>query len=86
MRPIQHEADAIADYFNESARFTRFANYLGVPAISIPCGFDAQGLPLGVQLIGPPFSEKRLLETAHRFQQATDYHQSTPKLAQHSRA
>jgi aspartyl-tRNA(Asn)/glutamyl-tRNA(Gln) amidotransferase subunit A len=41
------------------------ASLAGVPAISLPCGLDGQGLPVGLQLIGPPFAESRLLEVAH---------------------
>ena len=48
-------------------------------ALSIPCGFDAKGLPVGLQLTGPHFSEGRLLAAAHRYQQATDWHQRVPK-------
>ena len=48
------------------------ANIAGLPAVSIPCGFDEQALPIGLQLMGPVFSEQRLLHLAHRFEEATD--------------
>ena len=51
----------------------------GLPALSMPCGFDAQGLPIGAQLIGPHFGEGRLLNAAHTFQLETDYHKRIPK-------
>ena len=46
--------------------------------MSIPCGFDATGLPVGLQLIGNYFAEAQLLNVAHRFQQATDWHLRVP--------
>jgi aspartyl-tRNA(Asn)/glutamyl-tRNA(Gln) amidotransferase subunit A len=46
--------------------------------MSIPCGFTRGGLPIGVQLQANHFDEARLLEVAHRFQQATDWHQRAP--------
>jgi aspartyl-tRNA(Asn)/glutamyl-tRNA(Gln) amidotransferase subunit A len=54
-------------------------NIAGVPAISIPAGF-AQGLPVGMQLIGKPFSEETLFNLAYMYQQATDWHQKKPQL------
>ena len=44
------------------------ANIAGLPAVSLPCGFDGNGLPIGLQLMGPAFSEQRLLDVAHRFE------------------
>ena len=58
--------------------FTVSANLSGVPAISIPCGLSAHGLPIGLQLQAPPFQEARLLRAAHMFQQATDGHTKSP--------
>ena len=49
-------------------------NIAGLPGISLPCGFDGKGLPIGLQLIGKPFGEETLLRAAHTFQCATDYH------------
>jgi aspartyl-tRNA(Asn)/glutamyl-tRNA(Gln) amidotransferase subunit A len=66
--------------------FTVAANLTGAPAMSIPCGFDRGGLPIGLQLQGDAFSEARILEVAHRFQQATDWHQRTPVLAANARS
>ena len=60
--------------------FTIPANMAGIPGISIPCGFDAQGLPVGLQLMTPALEEPRLLAIAHAFQQATDYHLRRPAL------
>ncbi|MFC1862044.1 Asp-tRNA(Asn)/Glu-tRNA(Gln) amidotransferase subunit GatA [Chloroflexota bacterium] len=54
-------------------------NIAGVPAISIPAGF-ADGLPIGMQIIGKPFSEETLLKIAHAYQQATDWHKRRPNI------
>jgi len=59
--------------------FTIPAPLAGLPALSIPCGFDAAGLPVGLQLMGKHFSEGVLLGAAHRYQQATDWHLRVPK-------
>src|SRR6185503_1816579 len=59
--------------------FTIPAPLAGLPALSIPCGFDRKGLPVGLQLMGPHFSEARLLGAAHRYQQASDWHTRVPK-------
>jgi aspartyl-tRNA(Asn)/glutamyl-tRNA(Gln) amidotransferase subunit A len=58
--------------------YTTPVNLAGLPGLSHPCGFDAAGLPVGLQLIGNYFSETRLLTAAHRFQQATDWHLRRP--------
>ena len=71
--------DPVAMYLNDI--FTIAANLTGSPALSIPCGFDPIGLPIGLQLQGPAFAEARLLDVAHRFQQATDWHRRIPPMA-----
>ena len=59
--------------------YTVSVNLAGLPGLSMPCGFDAKGLPIGAQLIGPHFGEGRLLNAAHAFQRDTDYHKQMPK-------
>jgi aspartyl-tRNA(Asn)/glutamyl-tRNA(Gln) amidotransferase subunit A len=54
--------------------YTASINLAGVPSVSIPCGFDRQGLPVGFQLIGSAFSEPKLINAARVYQQRTDYH------------
>jgi len=61
--------------------FTLPANLAGVPGLALPAGFDSQGLPLSLQLIGPHFSEERLLQVAHAYQQITDWHTVTSSAA-----
>ena len=59
--------------------YTVPVNLAGLPGLSMPCGFDSGGLPIGAQLIGPHFGEGRLLRAAHAFQLDTGYHKRSPK-------
>ena len=68
--------DPVQMYLNDI--FTIAANLTGAPAISIPCGFTAGGLPIGLQLQANHFGEARLLDVGHRYQQATDWHRRVP--------
>ncbi|MCM8612653.1 Asp-tRNA(Asn)/Glu-tRNA(Gln) amidotransferase subunit GatA [Accumulibacter sp.] len=68
-------ADPVQMYLSDI--YTIAVNLAGLPAISIPCGF-AGGLPAGLQLIGNYFTEARLLNVAHRYQQVTDWHRQCP--------
>jgi aspartyl-tRNA(Asn)/glutamyl-tRNA(Gln) amidotransferase subunit A len=58
--------------------YTIAVNLAGLPALSVPAGFDAAGLPVGLQLIGNYFAEARLLNVAHQYQRATDWHRRVP--------
>jgi aspartyl-tRNA(Asn)/glutamyl-tRNA(Gln) amidotransferase subunit A len=58
--------------------FTLPVSLAGICAISVPCGFDSDGLPIGLQLIGPAFGEQRVLEVAHAYQQTTSFHLKKP--------
>ncbi|HJW84347.1 MAG TPA: Asp-tRNA(Asn)/Glu-tRNA(Gln) amidotransferase subunit GatA, partial [Anaerolineae bacterium] len=60
--------------------FTLNANLAGICGISLPCGFDGQGLPIGLQLMGPAFGEEKILRVAHAYEQATEWHQRRPAL------
>jgi aspartyl-tRNA(Asn)/glutamyl-tRNA(Gln) amidotransferase subunit A len=62
-------------------RLNRPANLTGHPAISIPCGFTRNGLPIGLQLIGPYWSEARLLSIALAYEDGTEWHRRRPQLA-----
>jgi len=68
--------DPITMYLSDI--FTIAANLAGLPGVSLPAGF-ADGLPVGLQLIGDHFAEARLLNVGHRFQQATDWHRKVPQ-------
>jgi len=70
--------DPVTMYLNDI--YTTAANLAGLPGISLPAGFH-QKLPVGLQLMGNYFSEPRLLNVAHRFQQATDWHSRRPAMA-----
>jgi aspartyl-tRNA(Asn)/glutamyl-tRNA(Gln) amidotransferase subunit A len=67
--------DPVTMYLNDI--YTIGANLAGLPALSLPCGFVDE-LPMGLQLIGPHFSEAKLLNAAHQFQQATAWHHRSP--------
>jgi aspartyl-tRNA(Asn)/glutamyl-tRNA(Gln) amidotransferase subunit A len=60
------------------SRFTRFVNYLGLPALALPAGFDGSGMPVGLQLVGRPGSEPWLLDIGVRFQARSDWHGRVP--------
>jgi aspartyl-tRNA(Asn)/glutamyl-tRNA(Gln) amidotransferase subunit A len=71
----EHADDPVAMYLTDV--YTSAANLAGLPGLSMPAGF-VDGLPVGVQLIGNHFEEARLLDVAHRYQQATDWHTQAP--------
>jgi aspartyl-tRNA(Asn)/glutamyl-tRNA(Gln) amidotransferase subunit A len=75
------DGDAIAALIVRLTRTTRAINYLGLPAVSVPCGFSASGLPVAFQLVGRPWAEPLLLRIADAFQQVTDWHRRVPELA-----
>jgi len=60
--------------------YTIAANLAGIPGVSIPCGFDEEGLPIGLQILGPTFSEDRLLRIGRMFEAQTDWHKRRPAL------
>jgi aspartyl-tRNA(Asn)/glutamyl-tRNA(Gln) amidotransferase subunit A len=68
--------DPVADYLADI--FTLPASLAGLPGMSVPAGFGAGGMPVGLQLIGNYFKEAQLLNAAHRLQQATDFHLQKP--------
>lgn len=69
--------DPLAMYLEDA--FTIPASMAGVPALSIPCGFSAAGMPVGLQIIAPQFAEDKLLKIGHQYQLITDFHKKTPQ-------
>ncbi len=69
-------ADPVQMYLGDI--YTVPASLAGLPALSVPCGFDRASLPIGLQIMGPHFSESRLLGVAHRYQQETTWHRRVP--------
>jgi aspartyl-tRNA(Asn)/glutamyl-tRNA(Gln) amidotransferase subunit A len=63
-----------------TTRFMRALNMAGLPLLSVPCGFDAQGMPIGLQIIGRLFDEAGILEIGHAFERATQWHERRPAL------
>jgi aspartyl-tRNA(Asn)/glutamyl-tRNA(Gln) amidotransferase subunit A len=61
--------------------FTLPASLAGVCGLSLPCGFDQQGLPIGLQLIGPAFGEAAILRAGHAYEQATAWHERAPEIS-----
>ena len=74
----EHGDDPLSMYLEDI--FTLPANLAGVPGIAFPVGFDDRGLPIGMQLMGSHFQEELLLQAAHAYQQATDWHTRQPKM------
>ncbi|HSV52426.1 MAG TPA: Asp-tRNA(Asn)/Glu-tRNA(Gln) amidotransferase subunit GatA [Burkholderiaceae bacterium] len=72
----EHGNDPLADYLADI--FTLPGSLAGLPGMSVPAGFGEAGMPVGLQLIGNYFGEAKLLNAAHRFQQATDWHTRKP--------
>ena len=71
-------SDPLAMYLQDI--YTLSANLAGIPGISLPCGISKSGLPIGLQLLGPHFSEEQILRAARMFEQATDWHLKKPQI------
>jgi aspartyl-tRNA(Asn)/glutamyl-tRNA(Gln) amidotransferase subunit A len=70
--------DPLALYLTDV--YTVSCNLAGIPGMSIPCGFTKTGLPIGLQLLGAPFEEEKLLRVARMYEAATDWHTKRPKV------
>ncbi len=70
--------DPLAMYLGDI--YTVSANIAGLPALALPCGFDTDGLPVGMQLIGKPFDESTLLQAGYAFEQNTGFHLNRPAI------
>jgi aspartyl-tRNA(Asn)/glutamyl-tRNA(Gln) amidotransferase subunit A len=60
--------------------YTIAANLAGIPSISVPCGFDENNLPIGLQILSPAFSEDKLLRIARMYEKETDWHRARPDI------
>ena len=60
--------------------YTISINLAGLPALSLPCGFDGDGMPIGLQIIGKHFDEATVLRTAYAYEQATEWHLKKPRM------
>jgi aspartyl-tRNA(Asn)/glutamyl-tRNA(Gln) amidotransferase subunit A len=74
----ERTTDPLSMYLSDI--YTITANLAGIPGISVPCGMTKSNLPIGMQLLGAPFSEEKLLRTARVFERATDWHMKRPRL------
>jgi aspartyl-tRNA(Asn)/glutamyl-tRNA(Gln) amidotransferase subunit A len=74
----EKSTDPLAMYLSDI--YTISCNLAGLPGMSIPCGFTRGGLPIGLQLLAPPFAEERMLRAARMFEKATDWHTKRPKM------
>jgi aspartyl-tRNA(Asn)/glutamyl-tRNA(Gln) amidotransferase subunit A len=71
-------ADPLEMYLSDI--FTISVNLAGLPGLSLPCGFDAENMPIGLQIIGKHFDEATMLRVAHAYEQSTEWHRRKPKL------
>ncbi|HBA94050.1 MAG TPA: Asp-tRNA(Asn)/Glu-tRNA(Gln) amidotransferase GatCAB subunit A [Ruminococcaceae bacterium] len=71
-------SDPLAMYLGDI--YTVMINIAGLPSLALPCGFDSDNMPVGMQLIGKPFDEKTILSAGYAFQSATDFHKKKPDL------
>ncbi|MFQ3647159.1 MAG: Asp-tRNA(Asn)/Glu-tRNA(Gln) amidotransferase subunit GatA [Anaerolineae bacterium] len=74
----ENTADPLAMYLADVMTIT--ANLAGICGLSVPCGFDRQGLPIGLQILGPSLAEDRIMRVAHTYEQAHDWHKRRPTL------
>ncbi len=73
-------SERTAEVLARITRLTRPGSYLGLPSVCANAGFTSQGMPIGLQLIAPPFDEATALRAGHAFQRATDWHLRVPRL------
>lgn len=78
---IDRQGPSAIDAFNAVPNNTRPINFLGLPSVSVPCGFDRNGLPIGLMIQGRPFAEGRILKIADAYQRVTDWHERRPATA-----
>jgi aspartyl-tRNA(Asn)/glutamyl-tRNA(Gln) amidotransferase subunit A len=74
------ENDEEENMLSAIMQFTGVPSLTGLPSLAIPCGFDHEDLPVGMQIIGRPFEESTLYRVGHAYQQVTDWHRRAPSL------
>lgn len=74
------ENDTPEDMLGAIMRFTGIPSLTGLPALSVPCGFDGDGMPIGMQIIGKPFGEQALFNIGDAYQRVTDFHRRAPAI------
>jgi len=81
--PPQHSGDSAVQgrLLARLTRYTKPFNYLGLPALTVPCGFGSTGLPVGLQFVARPFCEAQLIAIGRFYQRLTDWHDHCPELA-----
>ena len=72
----ERSADPLQMYLSDI--YTISCNLAGIPGVSVPCGFTKSRLPIGLQILAPPFEEEKLLRAARTFERATDWHTRRP--------
>ena len=75
---FEEKSDPLSMYLADVNTVT--VNMAGVPAISVPCGFTKEKMPIGLQLIAPQFAEQQLLQVAYAYEQATEWHKAVPAI------
>jgi aspartyl-tRNA(Asn)/glutamyl-tRNA(Gln) amidotransferase subunit A len=81
--PVAAPAIAGNDAVEQAARLTRFTapfNLAGLPAISVPCGFTKEGLPIGLQIVSRAWADAKVLNAAYAYEQATEWHKQRPAI------
>ena len=71
------------DALEQAARLTRFTapfNLAGLPALSVPCGFTKEGLPIGLQIVSRAWADAKVLNVGYAFEQSTEWHKKKPEL------
>jgi len=73
-------SETVAETHRRPPSNTSAFNHFGTPSLSLPCGFSKEGLPIGLQIVGPPFGEPVVLQLAYAYQQSTVWHSRTPPI------
>jgi aspartyl-tRNA(Asn)/glutamyl-tRNA(Gln) amidotransferase subunit A len=75
------EGENAVERARQLTRFTAPFNLTGLPALTVPCGFTHEELPIGLQIVSRPWNEAGVLRTGYAYQQATTWHKMKPKIA-----